>query len=96
MSRYLTDAIVERGGDALHSDACPCDGECACGGDFDRESRAVLEAAAPLIAAKALRDAAKELHLGVGISALRITGEHAEEIARLALLAIADRIESES
>ena len=55
-------------------------------------SRLALETAAPLIAAKALRDAAKELHLGVGISALRITGEHAEEIARLALLAIADRI----
>lgn len=55
------------------------------------EARAALAVVAPLIAAKALRDAAKELHIGVGISALRITGEHAEEIARLAILARAER-----
>lgn len=54
--------------------------------------RDALEEVAPLIAAKALQDAARELRLGVGISALRITGEHAEEIARLALLARACRI----
>ena len=33
------------------------------------EARAALAVVAPLIAAKALRDAAKELHIGVGISA---------------------------
>jgi len=53
MSEYVTDEMVKRGGDALHADACPYDGECACGGDFDREARIVLEAAAPLIAAQA-------------------------------------------
>lgn len=97
MSELVTDAMVEASARAEWAHEWPIRPWEKVPDDLANHyrdcSRNALEVVAPLIAAKVLRDAAKELHLGVGISALRITGEHAEEIARLAILAIAERFE---
>jgi len=61
MSDYITDEMVEAASEALHEESCPRSlrgaAEDCC--DWTPWARAALAAAAALIAAKALRDAAE-------------------------------------
>ena len=91
MSDLITDEMVETAAATLYGERWD-DVDESTRIDYRTVAAEMLTAAAPIIAAKALQDAARKLRLGVGLPALRITGEHAEEIARLALLARADRI----
>ena len=85
MSDLITDEMVEAAAAAVHDLGCfgamvgePCNCYRHAGDASHVEARAALEAVAPLIAAKALRDAADEVSIGPESEGLRARAERFE------------------